>query len=304
MAQYYYSSYGLNISSELECPELFVSTSSPPADVFVRVDKLPLQLKSSRQINPRIQVRNGVLLCVLQGVGRYLVREGREIIVDPDPAAAPADVRMLLLGTAFGALLHQRRLLPMHCCAIAHNGGVYAFCGPSGAGKSTLATALYRLGYKLMCDDVGVVRQGDRGAWLFYPGIPRVKLWQETLDHFAIDAGSLERDWQRMDKFHWQPEGEIHLQPLPLKGVFFLESGNPASVRDIPSQVGMAMLLKNIYRAHLVNEVGDMQNCFQQCADIAGAIPLYEYRRPWCLSELQGSLSVLPMFAESAHPAA
>lgn len=300
-AQYHYFTYGLKICSEIECPELIECVSSPAPDVMVRLGDVPEQLASARQINPRIQVSDGVLLCSMQGTGRYLVRDGREIIVEPDPTAAPGDVRVLLLGTALGALLHQRGSLPLHCCAIAHNGGVYAFCGESGAGKSTLATALYRQGYELLTDDVGVVQRSPQGQWLFYPGVPRIKLWREALDHFDIGAETLERDWQRWDKFHWQPEGVCRSQPLPLAGVFFLsstdDSSAPASLRDISPQMGVSMLLKNVYRAHFINAVGDMQNCFQQCAGIAGSVPLYEYVRPWSLTELQRSLAVLPICA-------
>ena len=37
-----------------------------------------------------------------------------------------------------GALLMQRKILPLHGSAIAIDGKAYAFVGDSGAGKSTL----------------------------------------------------------------------------------------------------------------------------------------------------------------------
>ena len=55
------------------------------------------------------------------------------------PALSPdvleGDVRAYLLGTAIGALLHQRGLLPLHASAVEVNGRAVAFIAPAGHGK-------------------------------------------------------------------------------------------------------------------------------------------------------------------------
>ena len=63
-------------------------------------------------------------------------------------------IRLYILGTCMGALLMQRKILPLHGSAIAIDGKAYAFVGDSGAGKSTLASAFLSKGYKLLSDDV------------------------------------------------------------------------------------------------------------------------------------------------------
>ena len=63
-------------------------------------------------------------------------------------------VRLYILGTCMGALLLQRKILPLHGSAIAINGKAYAIVGDSGAGKSTLASAFLNKGYQLLSDDV------------------------------------------------------------------------------------------------------------------------------------------------------
>ena len=53
-----------------------------------------------------------------------------------------------------GAILMQRKILPLHGSAIAIDGKAYAIVGDSGAGKSTLASAFLNKGYQLLSDDV------------------------------------------------------------------------------------------------------------------------------------------------------
>ena len=295
---HHYSIYGLKASSELECPELLAVEPVVSPDICIRLGCVPERLLDAREISEEVQVAKDDVLITIRGMARFLVSGGSEITVEPDPIAEPSVVRALLLGFAMGVLLHQRGCLPLHCCAVVHRGKAYAFCGHSGAGKSTLAAGLNRRGCELMCDDLGVLRRDSDGQWLFYPGFPRIKLWRDTLNHFSIDPEALNRDWQRQDKFHWQPGGAFELRPLPLGAVYFLTVASPgdaASIRDIRPQQGVALLLENTYRVHLINAIGEMRAHFLRCTDIAQKIQVFEYRRPWSLGNLDASLDVLPM---------
>ena len=62
--------------------------------------------------------------------------------------------RLYILGTCMGAILMQRKILPLHGSVIAIDGKAYAIVGDSGAGKSTLASAFLKRGYQLLTDDV------------------------------------------------------------------------------------------------------------------------------------------------------
>jgi hypothetical protein len=77
-----------------------------------------------------LQVAGRDAMLTVPNIGRYLVRDGREIIVDPAPDAPDRDVRLFLLGSTLGILCHQRGLLPIHANAIVVGGGAVAFSRP------------------------------------------------------------------------------------------------------------------------------------------------------------------------------
>src|SRR5262249_29493195 len=81
--------------------------------------------------------------------GRFLVRNGNEILIAPAPSS-DSEIGVYLLGTAFGVLCHQRGIPPLHASAIDVADGCVAFVGGTGAGKSTLVAALAARGHQVI----------------------------------------------------------------------------------------------------------------------------------------------------------
>ena len=181
-------------------------------------DELPEALESSRVH----QVNAEAFLLRVDGVGRYLVRDGREILIDPDPVASAHDVRVYLLGTCLGALLHQRGYLVLHASGIATDGGAVLFAGASGAGKSTLLAEMLRRGYKMIVDDVCAVRFDTAGQPMVVPSYPRTRLWADAAARFAIDTTNLPRTRSSWDKFERQVPDQFSDREAKLTHVFHL----------------------------------------------------------------------------------
>src|SRR5208282_821090 len=103
---YRYFGFGLRVDSELELPELPLC---PPGitepDVVVRLGPVP---RDRRRATADEELAVNVVGAA------YLVRNGREITVDPLPDADPAAVRVVLLGRVMAFLLRQRGWLPLH----------------------------------------------------------------------------------------------------------------------------------------------------------------------------------------------
>jgi len=88
----------------------------------------------------------------------------------------PADVRLFLLGSAIGALMHQRGLLVLHGSTVKVGDECVVFLGSSGVGKSTLATQLRHRGYACLGDDVCAISIGEDGVPYAAPAYPPASL--------------------------------------------------------------------------------------------------------------------------------
>ncbi len=297
MKRYFYQTYGLNVASEIELPELLVADSTQEIAVTISLAALTETLAGMTVDGSYIQTHGDKCQINVRDIARYRIEQGQRIFVDPIPGTAPGDIRLFLLGSAFGALLHQRGWLPLHVSAVATPHGVWAFTGESGAGKSTLAAALhYHFGWPLLSDDVGIIKSCNSSRPVFHPGPPRLKLWQDALTHFAIDSHNLIPDQVRIDKFHLRLEHGFEQEPQCLHALVVLErteADEPSSLIQVSGLASFQAVASAIYRPEVGQRVGNQTLLFRQCAALANQVAVYRYRRPWSLAVFDSSLQPL-----------
>ncbi|HEX2952474.1 MAG TPA: aldolase, partial [Bacillota bacterium] len=177
---YFYRVFGLTVFSEYELPELETIDPLEKPDLRIILGETPQELEGATVHRPHLQIAPQSLLLRIRSAGGFWVRDGKEIILNPLPDAPPENVRLFLLGSAFGALLYQRGILPIHGSALVHQGQAFILTGVTGAGKSTLAAALVHRGCKLLTDDVAAVTFDDIGTPWVQPAYPQQKLWQDS----------------------------------------------------------------------------------------------------------------------------
>ena len=101
------------------------------------------------------------------------ITHGKKITVNPLTGIEENFLRVLILGPAFGILLHQRGRLVLHASTVNINGGAVAFMGFNGGGKSTTTAALNNKGYPLVCDDISSVEFDENGTPVVFPGVSK-----------------------------------------------------------------------------------------------------------------------------------
>ena len=181
MGRHSYRAFGLEICSDLELPELFPSSLERPD---VTVERTPLESVFPKRDTSQLTYRrsqDGVLSLEKDGLGRIRVVGGERIQIDPDPNCSLAELRAVLIGSAFGALLHQRNAIALHASGVVIGGKAVLFTGASGAGKSTLAAALSRRGFPAVADDLAALDVRDGKVWI-EPAVARLKLWPKSVE--------------------------------------------------------------------------------------------------------------------------
>jgi len=232
--------------SELPLPELEpLAGDAGPAGagadtVSIRLGPVPERIANVVAKESRWWASRDEYLLRVPQVANFLVRHGREVLVQPAPGALPADIRAYLLSPIFSTLCHQAGMYSLHASAVRVGAGVVAFLGGSGAGKSTLAAGLAQRGYALIADDICLLdpRAVSSGPVLVIPVAPALKLWRSALDHLGTSPESLPRVFSRDDKYRVPvPQPSKPVQRLPLREVFFLEWANADSAEeDSPNQ--------------------------------------------------------------------
>lgn len=220
----------------------------------------------------------------LEGI-RFLVRHGSSIDIAAPAALDDSNIRVWLLGTVVAAILHQRGYLPIHANVIAHAEGAAAFAGDSGAGKSTLAAWMQAHGRRVLADDLCAIRLAGGEAAVF-EGVPRMKLWEDTLRAFGRSADGLAKVATDLDKYHVPLEAaprEGSLDPLPLKRIYLLDraaGGEPFRIEPLSGAAAAEAVLKNAFRWGLGQMIqGERRSQFDQCLALARQAAVFRVHR-------------------------
>ena len=278
---FFYQVHGFTVHSEIECPELAPGRNDNP-DVRVRFGSLShIPLDEGRQGTNNFTGEGNMLLNI-RGVARFSVRNGEEIVIDPCPEAEEGLLRLFLLGTAFGCILHQRKLLPLHANAILHKGEAVLFLGHSGVGKSTLAAAMKGRGYKVLADDVCAVKVQHGEEPLVYPGIPQIKLWKETVEYLGGDVNSMKRLFWEEEKYSLPVQHFYYDKPLRIKSMYVLHVhvGMKLSILDMNPLEKIHAIKNYTYRKGMVVKMGIVTGNLNMCGLLARSAPLRIILRP------------------------
>ena len=279
---YFYSIFGLRVRSEFPLEELREVSPSAQADVCIRQGSggAGQVAGSGYTILPEGTALN------VPGVASMLVKNGCEILIDAD--GWDRQVRTYLLGSAFGALLHQRGLMPLHANAVDIGGQAVVFSGHSGAGKSTLAAWFHDRGFDVLADDVSVIGW-EAGRPVVQPGVPRLRLWREALEASGREASAFERSFANTDKYDVPTEASGCRGPIPLAAIYFLARRSQGELRvsELAGSAAVEALVANTYRGAYLKTIGRTGEHLMQCVRIAREVPVFRAERAWDLARLE-----------------
>jgi len=256
MGKHSYSAYGLIFQSDIELPELI--EASGRTDVFLRIGQVPDCLESFEGESQVYQVNKHQFLLKLDGVASYYVQNGNEIVIQPSLQSTDNEMRLFLLGTCLGVLLHQRGILALHASAINTEHGAVLFTGQQGSGKSTLMTAFVQHGYFMLSDDVTGILLDRQGKPIVLPAIPRSKLWADTIQHLGYDPVNLTRLRPGEEKYELTVRESFTQRPTALSNIYLLSccEEDEIEMETLDHLQGFQVILNNTYREFFLDGLG------------------------------------------------
>jgi hypothetical protein len=279
---HFHHAFGLGFRSCLPLPELLPSCSTAPTDVEIVAGPVPLELADATKRCVRFQSAPGQLLLQVDGVARFLIKDGRQIVIDRDPAADDDDVRVFLLGSCLGALLHQRQDLVLHGSAIEWEGSAAIFVGASGVGKSTIASAFRRRGHAALTDDLAVVRPDASGRLFVHPGFPQNKLWLDSLEKLDLSPNGLRSIRRKIEKRAVPLSTDFADRALPVRKIYLLRSQNTSEfkVTECQGPQKFQVIKNNTYRFGFLADIDEQASHFQSAFKLASQAKVAVIQRP------------------------
>jgi hypothetical protein len=275
-----YRAFGLNIASDLDLPELQKGSEISEPDVYVHLGAVPETLPDAQASGVLFQAASNRFLLRLDHA-RFLVLNGSEIRVER-LADNEAQLRVFLLGSCFGALLHQRGLLVLHASAVQAPKGSVVFAGISGVGKSTTLGALLHRGYPLLSDDLAAIHLDTNGRLVVEPAIPRARLWSDSARRLGHATEVLQREQPELEKYVL-PVQNFASSAVPLHRVYLLKSDNLAKVVSLESLLpfpAFKALIQHTFRPRFLKGLGTQTVHFRLVSATAGRTPVVKVTRP------------------------
>ena len=292
-----YTAYGLGIDSCIVLPELIAGANK--IDLTIRCDRIvDKPIEANKEFYYwRSDCETGLHW---QELGTFLIREGKEIVIDPIPRVNERDLHPALLGACMAVALHQKGYLILHASAVKLKDRAIAFIGNKGWGKSTIASAFIDRGYEFITDDVLAVDL-SRDRPLVYPSFPQLKLCPDTILAMGQNPETLPRIMSKINKRQYKSSQNFDPNPVTLQSIFLLNKAAELKISQIAAKDSILPLLAHSYGARFGKDLlhlGEAEH-FLQCSKLANQAGIYSLQRPSNISLLADTVDLVRQFMET-----
>jgi hypothetical protein len=224
--------------------ELSLPISDVKVDIVTRKKKIKYPLFSDGYCT----LNQEEFLMDVEKVAWFYASGGDHISVMPYPDADENSISLYLNGSVYGAILHQRKVLPLHGSSFSFNGKGILICGESGTGKSSVTASFCINGAEFLSDDITPVVFENSNPFIRAMS-DRLKLWGDSLKQLKQGENGLQRIFPDYDKFYYNiDQGKNTLSPLDQ--IFVLEIYNKPEVSflELTGTAKFTSLRNEIYR--------------------------------------------------------
>jgi hypothetical protein len=282
MNRHHYHAFGLSIEAAFPVGGLL--PGAPPFDVVISKGKAPRSLSDVIIHTEEVQSSREAVLFSIEGVGRFYIEKGHAIVVEPNEKAVHNELVAYLMGAAFGALLFQRGLLPLHGSTLNIDGNAVILVGKSGSGKSTLTRALLNRGGQLMCDDLSPIKTSVGEPAVVFPGYPLQKLSHEMIDAMGVnpEKGPLDPVMDSVPKYQVPCHDRFFASPLKVGFIYELAVWDEDVVQMTPFKGAQktSVILTHTYGKYLAHGLDVTQTFFDQCIELVRTVNVCRLQRP------------------------
>ena len=222
---------------------------------------LPEQLDGAVKSTPLWQASNNTFLYTYPKAGRFMVIDGKKIVIERGAHASDWNVVNALVRAPLGALLHQVGHLVLHASALKIEDKCYIFMGSSSAGKSTLAAYMvHQKGYGFLTDEICSISFEQGRIWA-HAASPELRLFNDSKNWLNLVANTATTN-PELPKNHIDQQAQIENAPVEVAAIYNLSEPRGIDLSSKFTQVGkrsaIDLLKQNTYRQKCItgNQAG------------------------------------------------
>lgn len=288
----YYSFYGLTIESDLDFFQLRELKYKPEQiDVFIYQSILDNRLEGELEGKPYLIGNHSTLF---SNPTVYLVIEdGNTIKYQAKENVNWHYLRLYLLGFGFAFLFLQKNQMAIHCSSVACDKGALLLAGESGSGKSTLTRAFIKAGFKLLADDMELVRV--RGNDLItYPAFPYQKMCRNEMEKLDNLQEAIYVD-EMKDKFMVPCFSVFEEVEQKVMGIVTLKKCNCEQVQleEVKGIEKLYAIYGNLFVRKFLQREKVNPHIIDACLKIAAKTPIYLLYRPVGVDSVEEQMDVI-----------
>ncbi|MBF0410997.1 MAG: hypothetical protein HQM10_26875 [Candidatus Riflebacteria bacterium] len=246
------------IASEISIPYLSETDGKP--DVHIHFSKFPFNdsLAGEKGGNGLWgRANNNSFEFRANGIARYLVHKGTEILIDPFPQADKNKVRGLLTGIVIAALLHQRGFVVLHGGAVNFGNTGMLFLGESGAGKSSLVSYIQTHGAMVLSDELCILKKDINGIIMTWPVLPHFMLCEDAIQRQRIKANKIQPG---DEKFRISADSFSEV-PISISRIAVLQKSSAGLSWRLPGEIEkLKLILRNLYLRAFLNDMDEVKS--------------------------------------------
>jgi len=301
MSNYKYRAFGLSINSEIKMDELIEVKSQVSYDVNIKFGKVPVLKNEILFENENVNITKTEFVLNVPEVAKYYVQNGKEIIVEQYEKSNIKNVKLFVLGSCFGAVLMQRKSIPLHGAAVNVKGKCVLILGGSGAGKSSLSAGFVEKGYRILSDDVIAITI-QNNEYYAHPSYPQQKLSYITLNELNIDKSEyIKVDYMdEREKYYIPRRDQFEKNKMKIEYIIDLRKKDILSVEinELKGINKIGLLKKNTYRAFLLKYCDLLKNQFINFSKIATQAKFYMISRPENIYTVDKQIEIIEKLIE------
>ena len=269
-----YQAFGFIIESPYPIIQVEEANEEAVADIVIR----ETNLEEISDLPPYAhRVEENVISFNYTSAGLFRITNGNLIEFQPNDGCTNEMLSLFLMGSCMGAIFHQRNLLPIHGSCVTDGKKSIIISGDSGAGKSTLASEFLKRGWKLVTDDVSLVKD-ITGIPIVQSSYPSQKLWKDSMTTYKTDDREYQTLYQMKDreKFGVSVKSSFYRGSIPLTlFVQLYASDEVTSVTPITGFDCIDRLVHNTYRDYFISQ-NRRNRYFQDCVNLSQKIKMVQ----------------------------